>query len=96
MTRVQLSVTNLTDAAHPPKGRLKTKELFQGKMVPPRSSSAIERLPSRAVASRRRDLPADRLAEVEATITAIQQTLDVQFRRIAEMQAEIDRLKAKQ
>ena len=35
------------------------------------------------------------MAQLEAKIISIQQVLDVQFRRIAEMQAEIDRLKGR-
>jgi hypothetical protein len=37
-----------------------------------------------------------RLERIEAAIEAIQHTLDVQFKRIAAMQAEIDLLRAKQ
>lgn len=36
------------------------------------------------------DSPGDRLAALEAAVAAIQQTLDVQFERIAQMQAQID------
>jgi hypothetical protein len=36
-----------------------------------------------------------RLERVEAALEAIQQTLDVQFKRMAAMQAEIDLLRAK-
>jgi hypothetical protein len=41
------------------------------------------------------DAPPDRLAALETAIAAIQQTLDVQFARMAQMQAQIDRLIAK-
>jgi len=37
----------------------------------------------------------DRLSHLEAAVAAMQQTLDVQFKRIAAMQAELDRLTAK-
>jgi hypothetical protein len=37
----------------------------------------------------------DRLAALEATVAAMEQTLDVQFKRMAAMQAEIDHLTAK-
>jgi hypothetical protein len=38
----------------------------------------------------------DRLQRIEASIQHIQETLDVQFRRIAAMQAELDLLRMKQ
>jgi hypothetical protein len=37
----------------------------------------------------------DRLASLEAAVTSIHQTLDVQFKRMAAMQAELDHLAAK-
>jgi hypothetical protein len=37
----------------------------------------------------------DRLAALETAVAAIQQTLDVQFARMAQMQAQIDLLTAK-
>ena len=36
----------------------------------------------------------DRLGRIEAILETIQQTLDVQFKRIASLQAEVDLLKA--
>jgi hypothetical protein len=38
---------------------------------------------------------ADRLARLEQVIEDMQQTLDTQFRRMADMQAEIDALRTK-
>ena len=40
--------------------------------------------------------PASRLDRIEAKLEAMQQTLDVQFTRMAAMQAEFDLMKAKQ
>ena len=37
----------------------------------------------------------DRIASIEAALATIQHTLDVQFKRMAAMQAEIDQLSAK-
>jgi hypothetical protein len=42
-----------------------------------------------------RDQSMSRLDRIEATIESIQQSLDVQFNRIAAMQAEIELLRAK-
>ena len=39
--------------------------------------------------------PSSRRDRLEAAIEAIQQTLDIQFKRIAAMQAEIDLMRAK-
>jgi hypothetical protein len=39
--------------------------------------------------------PPDRLARLEAAVASIQHTLEVQFKRMAAMQAELDRLAAK-
>lgn len=39
--------------------------------------------------------PEDRVAKLEAAIAAIQSTLDIQFKRIAAMQAELDHLTAR-
>ncbi len=44
--------------------------------------------------SQKHSLDADRLAALETAIAAIHQTLDVQFKRMAAMQAELDRLTA--
>ena len=41
------------------------------------------------------DHRSDRLATLEAAVAAIQQALDVQFARMAQMQAQIDLLTAK-
>jgi len=38
----------------------------------------------------------DRLEHLEAVIQSMQQTLEVQFKRIAAMQAELDLLRARQ
>jgi len=40
--------------------------------------------------------PASRLDLIEAKLEAMQQTLDIQFTRMAAMQAELDLMKAKQ
>jgi hypothetical protein len=47
---------------------------------------------SRAVTA---DADDDRLAFIEDAIAEIRQTLDVQFQRIADMQAQLDHLNAK-
>jgi hypothetical protein len=39
---------------------------------------------------------AQRIGHLEHAIETMQQALDIQFRRIAEMQAELDHVKAKQ
>lgn len=41
------------------------------------------------------DSRVDRLAVLEVAVAAMQKTLDVQFARMAQMQAQIDRLTAK-
>jgi hypothetical protein len=43
----------------------------------------------------RHSLEADRLAALETAIAVIHQALDVQFKRMAAMQAELDRLTAR-
>ena len=42
-----------------------------------------------------RSLEPDRIEQLEAAVAAIQHTLAVQIKRMAEMQAELDRLKGK-
>lgn len=42
------------------------------------------------------ELHTDRLAALDTAISDIRHTLDVQFRRMADMQAELDRILAQQ
>jgi hypothetical protein len=60
----------------------------------PRTSSALSRQSAHDRPPRSTSQP-DRLTTLEAAIAEIQQTLDVQFKRMASMQAEIDHLTAK-
>jgi hypothetical protein len=60
----------------------------------PRTSPTPRRRPN-GDGSLRSDASSDRLEQLEVAVGLIQQTLDVQFKRIAEMQAEIDRISAR-
>jgi hypothetical protein len=59
-----------------------------------RTSAAHSRRPDRAVAPTRNGPRLDRFAALESTLKVIQHTLDVQFKRMADMQAELDLLRA--
>jgi hypothetical protein len=59
----------------------------------PRTSSAPQLQVSGNGSPRPSSQP-ERLGRLEAAVTLIQHTLDVQFKRIADLQAEMDRLKA--
>jgi hypothetical protein len=43
----------------------------------------------------RQNPPADRLSNIETSLALVQRTLDVQFKRIAAIQAQLDHLMAK-
>ena len=58
-----------------------------------RTSAAHSRRPDRAVAPTRNGPRLDRFAALESTLKVIQHTLDVQFKRMANMKAELDLLK---
>jgi len=58
------------------------------KETPQRRANGDRRAPTEPLLSRQ--------ARLEAAIESIQQTLDVQFKRMAALQAEVDLLKAKQ
>jgi hypothetical protein len=60
--------------------------------VSPRRQSSLKSHPAVA-----RDVPstAERLEQLEATLHTIELTLDIQFKRIAALQAEVDHLAAK-
>jgi hypothetical protein len=60
-----------------------------------RTSAVLRRPPSGDGSSVLSEGRSGRLATLEATVAAIQQALDVQFARIAQMQAQIDLLIAK-
>ncbi len=60
----------------------------------PRTSPALRHQPDRD-GPVTPPTPSDRLADLEAAVAEMQHTLDMQFRRMAAMQAEIDRLTAK-
>ena len=58
--------------------------------------SSQRRVPSEGEARPEQEsVPPDRVEMLEAAVGAIQRSLDVQFKRIADMQVEIDRLSAK-
>jgi hypothetical protein len=59
----------------------------------PRSSAAHHRRPERDVSPTRSRPRLDRFARLEATLALSQHTLDVQFKRMANMKAELDLLK---
>jgi hypothetical protein len=60
-----------------------------------RSSIALRRSPTGDGRSVSPGDGSDRLAALEATVAAIQQALDVQFARIAQMQAQMDLMTAR-
>jgi hypothetical protein len=59
-----------------------------------RTSAALRRPPTGDGSSGSSEHRSDRPATLEAKVAAIQQALDVQFARIAQMQAQIDLLVA--
>jgi hypothetical protein len=59
-----------------------------------RTSSALRHTPS-GDGPPRPTPQSDRFAALETAVTSIQRTLDVQFQRIAAIQAELDHLTAK-
>ena len=60
-----------------------------------RQSPALPREPSPSDAHPKAEAPSERLADLEAAVANIQHSLDVQFKRIASVQAELDQIAAR-
>ena len=60
-----------------------------------RAQAHPHRQPSDSDSLATSDSQSDRLEELEVAVAVMQKTLDIQFARMAQMQAQIDRLTAK-